>query len=342
MQTMQAARYLAPNQIEAQTISVPNPGPGEALVKVDACGICGSDVYIVSGKHPRAKAPLTIGHEFSGAIVEMGKGAASTTSLQVGDRVTAYPLISCGECYCCRKGLAHACRTLRLFGIDTEGGMAEYVKIPVERLFKLPKTMSAEVGAMIEPLAVGIHAVNRTEVEPDFTAVVLGAGPIGLLNALVLKNRGLKQVFVTDVNPFRLELVKKLGMTPLHATEQNVVETVKAATDGEGADVVFEAVGLPAAAMQMTDLARNRGTIVVVGVFKQPVEVQLPQMHFKELSIIGTRVYTREDYQEAIDIAESLPLQELVTHRYPLSEVSSAFELFRSGADSCKVLLTPQ
>ncbi len=143
METMLAARYLGPNHIVTETVSVPVIGSGEALVQVEACGFCGSDINIIAGTHPRAQAPLTVGHELSGHIVEIDN---ASTEFKVGDRVTMYPLISCGVCYACAHGYPHVCRKLRLFGFDVDGGMAEFIKLPVSSLMKLPDSMSPGIG----------------------------------------------------------------------------------------------------------------------------------------------------------------------------------------------------
>ena len=336
MGTMLAARYIGPNQIEARQVSLPSIEPGEALIRVEACGFCGSDINIVAGTHPRARAPLTIGHELSGRIVEM---AGNTSTLSVGDRVTTYPLISCGICYACVRGYPHVCRKLRLFGFDVDGGMAEFVKLPLSSLMKLPEDMPAHIGALIEPLAVAVHGVERVSLDGVNTAAVLGAGPIGILTALVAQARGIPNVLISDVLPARLELAESVGLTTLLAGPP-LLERVMALSDQNGADVVFECAGHPSSAKEMTALLRSRGTIVNLGVFKKPVEVDMQAVNFKELDIIGSRVYERKDFQAAIDMAMSLPLEAIISREFSLDDVSDAFKLFRAG-EVCKVLILP-
>ncbi len=171
---MLAARYLGPGRIESIQIPKLEVGDEEALLKVEACGFCGSDLGIVAGVHPRAKAPLTLGHEFCGRIERIH---SARTNLKEGDLVTAYPLISCGRCHVCRTGAAHVCRELRLYGFDVDGAMAEYVRLPVNSLLRLPNDMSPLVGAVVEPLAVAVHGVSLAPTETASTAVVMGAGP---------------------------------------------------------------------------------------------------------------------------------------------------------------------
>jgi 2-desacetyl-2-hydroxyethyl bacteriochlorophyllide A dehydrogenase len=337
MGKMLAARYLAPNRIEAVETRVPSVDEGEALVQVEACGICASDLTIVAGLHPRARAPLTLGHEFCGRVVE--SRSSGEGSIKAGDRVTAYPLISCGHCFVCRHGDPHACRDLRIYGFDVDGGMAEFVKLPLTSLIKIPDSLPTPLGALLEPLAVGIHAVSRVPIQPTDTIVVLGAGTIGLFTALSAKTRGVAQIFVTDIAPARLELARDLGFEALKANDPGVRRLILERTDGEGADVVFECTGAPPAALQMTDIARCQGSIVNAGVFKKPVEVNLQTVNFKELTVIGSRVYSSRDFQLASQIAPSLPLEKMITLRIPLRQVSDAFELLMSGAQVGKVLL---
>jgi len=334
---MLAARYLGPDQLELVDVPMPTISDEQALVKVEACGFCGSDLGIVAGVHPRAKGPLTLGHELCGTIAEI---QSSASDFKRGDRVTAFPLISCGHCYVCRNGSPHVCRTLNLYGFDVDGAMAEYVRLPVSSLLMLPLTMSPFVGAVVEPLAVAVHGVSLAPIEEAKTAVVLGAGPIGLLTALVVKSRGVPSVLISDVRQSRLALANRLGLTAVPAGEE-LRQLVQQNTSGDGADLVFECAGAPGTAAVMTELVRSRGTIVNLGVFKKPVEVDLQAVNFKEITILGSRVYTKRDFEAAIELAEKLPVGQIVTHSFPLSEVNVAFECFRTGSGVCKVLIVP-
>lgn len=333
---MLAAQYLGPDQIEAKEVSLPVIGEEEALLQVEACGFCGSDISIIAGTHPRARAPLTMGHELSGRIVEI---RSSESTFAVGDRVTAYPLISCGVCYACTHGNPHVCRQLRLFGFDVDGGMAEFIKLPVASLMKLPKHMPAQIGALIEPLAVAVHGVARISLEGVNVTAVLGAGPIGLLTALVAQARGIPHVLISDVLPSRLKLAESLGLRAVKAGDE-LKTLVMQLTNSNGADVLFECAGHPSSAREMTSLVRSRGVIVNLGVFKKPVEIDLQAVNFKEIKILGSRVYERRDFQNAIDLAMQLPLEQIVSYTFSLRDVSLAFRQFLSG-EVCKVLILP-
>jgi (R,R)-butanediol dehydrogenase / meso-butanediol dehydrogenase / diacetyl reductase len=336
MEAMLAARYLGPHRIETEEISIPTIGDQDALIQVEACGFCGSDISIMAGTHPRAKAPLTVGHELAGRVVRLGKPGSG---LEVGDLVTAFPLISCGSCHACRHGNPHVCRKLRLFGFDVDGGMAEYVKLPITSLVKLPHDMPPKIGALIEPLAVAVHGVARTNIEGVKIAVVLGAGPIGLLTALVARARGVPTVIVSDVLPARLKLAESLGLTAVKAGD-DLLAVVMKLTEENGADLLFECAGHPSSAREMTSLVRPRATIVNLGVFKKPVELDMQAVNFKEIQIIGSRVYEREDFHEAVNLALQLPLERIVSHVFSLSDVALAFEQFRSS-EACKVIIMP-
>ena len=335
---MLSATFQGPYKIEALETDIPSPGDGEVLVKVYASGICGSDLAIVSGQHPRAKPPLVIGHEFAGEVVSLGGG--DTGEFQTGDRVTLFPLLTCGTCYACRNGFSHVCASLRLIGFDRNGGMADYVTVPVDLLVRLPNDMTYDVGALIEPLAVCIHAVGRTTVRKEDAVVVLGAGPIGLLTAMTLRSIGVEKLYITDIDPFRLDIARSLKFDAVDSSQTDIVEYIKAATNGDMADRLFEVAGVQASATQMTELVRPRGTIVNVSVYKKQPVVDMRSVNFKELTLIGTRVYTQDDYRIALDIAGAMPLDQIVSHRLPLTEVAGAFKTIFDGNQVCKVLFT--
>lgn len=336
MTTMLAARYLGPHHIEPKEVSLPEITAEEALVEVEACGFCGSDISIIAGTHPRAKAPLTIGHELSGRIIQI---RSAGSQLAIGDRVTTYPLISCGTCHACTHGHPHVCRQLKLFGFDVDGGMAQFVKLPVSSLMKLPDDMPPAIGALIEPLAVAVHGIERSSLEGVELAAVLGAGPIGLLTALVARARGIRNVVISDVLPSRLRFAESLGLQAIHAGEE-LRDKIMKLSDQNGADIVYECAGHPTSAKEATMLVRPRGVIVNLGVFKKPVEVDMQAVNFREIEILGSRVYERKDFEAAINMASQLPLDRMVTHAFPLRDVTNAFEQFRSG-DVCKVIILP-
>jgi len=322
---MKAVSFQGKDTVAVVEKPVPQVTGDTVLIKVAYAGICGSDLSIVAGKHPRATPPLVMGHEFSGTIAELPPNARP--DLQVGDRVTVFPLISCGECYVCRMGLPHVCKNLKLFGIDTDGAFAEYVRVTQDTVFKIPDKLSDKNGALIEPLAVCIHSARMSRLQIGDSVVITGAGPIGLLMATVARAAGAAQVIVTEVSPTRITGAQKLGFTVLNAADDNLVEQVLELTGGRGGDIVFEATGHPSVAPYLLDLVRIRGQIVQVGIFKQPVAIDLRAVNFHEVDLIGSRVYTREDYDQTISLAAQgrFDLDSIEAEVLPLDEAVAAF-----------------
>ena len=341
---MLAATYLSPGRIEAIDVPIPTLANSEAIVKVHACGICGSDISIVKGSHPRAKAPLVIGHEFAGEIVDLPSdyGQHGDRDLQIGDRVALFPLLTCGACFACRNGFSHVCQSLRLVGFDRDGGMAEYVRVPTAGLIKIPPHIDWESAALIEPVAVCVHAFRRAIVDKHHRVVVLGAGPIGLLMAMVLKAEGIAHVTISDINPYRLAIAASVGLAAINSMETDIREHVRMVTDGDGADIVFEAAGVQATADQMCQILRPRGTIVNVSVFKNPPNVDMRAVNFLELNIVGSRVYDRSDYSRALEIVALPGPRRTISHRFSLSKVGDAFKILFDEAAACKILILPE
>lgn len=320
---MKALVYAGPKKAELRDVETGEKKEGQIKIDIIYCGVCGSDIGIYLGTHPRAKAPLVFGHEFLGVAAEDGK------RIKKGDRVVPYPLLSCGHCKACRNGNEHVCNTLGLIGIDVDGGMCESVYVDEDVLYKVPEGVSDKAAAVIEPLAVLVHAIHMSGFEPLDTAVVAGAGPIGMLCAVMLKHAGASQIFISDVAEKRLEAARELGMIPVNPLKEDLGAVVKAATDGEGCDVFFECSGAAAAAVQMTDVTRVRGKICMVSVHKQPHEVNLRDVNFKEQTLVGTRVYTKDEFGQAMELTKKLEsqLEKIVTHVVPLRESEKVFDM---------------
>jgi threonine dehydrogenase-like Zn-dependent dehydrogenase len=335
---LKALRYLAPNVVKTKDIEDPVCGEDEALIRVYSAGICGTDMAIFAGKHPRAKAPLVMGHEFAGEIIEI-KSSHIRTKLAVGDKVTVYPLLVCGKCWACKNGFSHVCRDLKLIGIDRDGAFAEYVNVPLDLIVKYPEDLTYDQGALIEPLAVGIHALEMAG-EPDWqTSVVVGCGPIGLLVGLCLQHAGIQTIIMSDINTHRLRRAENLGLRIFDSTEGDLVDFVNGITKQEGVDIVFESAGSSSAALQMCELIRPRGKVIMVSVHKEPHPVDLRAVSFKEITMIGTRVYTRNSYQKALEIIGSLACDELISHRLDINHGAEGFELMQKPENVCKVII---
>jgi len=336
---MKASLWMGPEKVEFAEIERPEPGPGEALVKVAYGGICGTDIMIYLGKHPRAKAPLAACHEFSGTVVQ-----ADGEAVTPGTRVTINPLLSCGACYACRSGMPHVCATLKLVGIDCNGGFAEYAVVPLEALFPIPDSVSLKQAALIEPLAVAVHAVRISDLKVGDVTAVLGAGPVGNLTAQVARMAGARRVFVSEVSPKRLEVAKALGFDVIDAKTENVVDTIMEATDGVGVPVVFESAGTQPTIRDAGQVVRIAGQILQVGMPKTPPSIDITTLLFKEVQMATIRVYRyEEDFGQAVEIAASgkIDLDLPATHVLPLRDLGKAMELAHEATDACKILLDP-
>ena len=329
---MKSIIYSGAQDVRVEEKSLPEIAAGEVLIKVAYVGVCGSDMNIYQGVHPRAKAPLVMGHEFSGTIV------AGHPTLAAGTPVTVYPLLSCGHCEPCLNGYAHVCNTLKLIGIDCDGAMAEYVKVPVDKVMELPKTLSLKLGAFLEPLAVGVHAVRRSGYRPGDRAVVFGAGPIGLCVASCLKYFG-AQVIVIEANPYRLGVAKKLGCTTIDAANEAIVDKVREYTKGINADFAFDCAAHPSVQTHLMDVLKVQGTAVIVGSYKKPPEVDLLKVEFKELSMIGIRVYERRDFEIATEMLQSGAIDfELMLSESSPDAAPEVFQGLLKGGDTIKML----
>jgi threonine dehydrogenase-like Zn-dependent dehydrogenase len=336
---MKALVYTGAKKVELRDVPEPSPKSGQVKLKIRYCGICGSDIGIFAGTHPRAKAPLILGHEFLGILMEDGK------KFKKGDRVATFPLLSCGKCFPCRTGNSHVCRSLGLIGIDTDGGIAEYACVDEDMLFKVPGGVSDKAAAVIEPLAVIVHSLRQARFQGLDNAAVIGAGPIGTLTGMMLMHMGASKVWISDVNARRLERVKSLGMIPVDVSTRPLEKAVKDETDGEGADVVFECSGAADAAMQATDIARVRGIICITATHKTPHEVNLQAVNFKEQTLVGTRVYTKEEFGMAAEYSARFQnnLEKVVSHVLPFKDAPGVFDMIAAPENgTIKVLIDCQ
>ncbi len=333
---MKAMIYAGPKQAVVKELPAPAPVEGKVKVKVSCCGVCGSDIGIYLGTHPRAKAPLIFGHEFLGVVQEDGE------KFKKGDRVVAYPLLSCGHCLACRSGNKHVCNTLGLIGIDEDGGMCEEMYVSEDIMFKVPDGVSDRAAVVTEPLAVIVHSMKMIDFQSLDTAVVVGAGPIGILTGIVLKHYGAEKVFISDIFEKRLALAEELGLIPVNPKKQSLKELVYEATDNEGADVLFECSGSEPAALEMTDIVRVRGKICMTSVHKAPHAVDLRAINFKEITLVGTRVYTYDEFGQAVRFVEKIApqLEKVVSHIVPLSEADKVFDMIADpDCGTCKVVV---
>ena len=338
---MRAAYYCGDRRIEIGESKVQKPGLGEVRIEVAYCGVCGTDLHIYMGHMDgRIDMPQVIGHEMAGQIAEIGD---EVDDWGVGDPVVVRPLDACGRCPACRAGNGHVCQNLNFIGIDSPGAFQSSWTVPAHTLHRLPAEMPMDLGALVEPMAVACHDVRLGEVAPGEKAVVIGGGPIGLLNALVAREAG-AEVRVAEVNAYRLGIARSVGLKTINPLEEDLEAHVEAWTEGGGADVVFEVSGSKSGAEVMTKVAKVRGRIVVVAIFAEAPKVDLFQFFWRELKLCGVRVYEPEDYDRAIELTASgaLPLDKLVSERLSLDGLSDAFARLESGADAVKILIDTQ
>lgn len=338
---MQAGVYQAPGVIKATDWPVPRLAAGEVLVRVRYAGICGTDLLIHSGKHPRVVPPRVLGHEIFGTVADAQSPADA--AWKAGRRVAVYPLISCGRCAPCREGNAHVCEKLGLIGIDTDGGIAEYVKAAPEQIVAVPDAVSDEQAALIEPLSVAMHVVRRSGFRPGDTTLVMGGGPIGNLIAQVLRASGARAVILTEVKPRRRALAVQLRLVTVNPAEESLRDAVLRLTGEPFVDCVFEATGAAAAYRDAVAICKVRGEIVLVGLPKAPPEVDVLNLVFKEIQTTGARVYTRKDYQAAIGLLErrAVNVMPLITDQLALADVEQGFQKMRDADASLKILFAP-
>lgn len=331
---MKAIVYEGSKSISVKEIPEPQVQPGWALIKVSYAGICGTDLSIYNGTHPRAKAPLVMGHEFSGTLV------TDTPSLKAGRRVTVYPLLSCGVCSSCLSGNAHVCNTLKLLGIDRDGGMAEYVQVPVDTIIPIDDDVSDTLGALIEPIAVGVHTLRETGFVPGDNSIVFGCGTIGLTLAITLQQFGSSSVTMVETDIQRIAIAKKLGFQVIDPTKENLEEHTNQQTNGDGFDWVFDCAGVQPVADVLFDMVRVRGHIVIVAGYKYPASLPLLKGMFKETSIQFVRVYRKKDFEIAASLAsKDARYNEIITHELSYNEAEKGFDLLTTkGTGAVKVL----
>lgn len=313
------------------------PGPGEARLEVAYCGICGTDMHIYHGNmDARVSRPLTIGHEASATVAELGEGVEN---VGVGDRVAVRPL-KFGEPHAFDKGHAHVGKHLKFIGIDAPGGMQASWTVPAYTLHRLPDGVSLEHGALAEPAAVACHDVRLGRVAAGENVVVIGGGPIGILIALVARERGAR-VIVSEINEKRVRKIESLGLEAINPFESNLAESVSEKTDGAMADAVFEVSGVQPGVDAMTSLANVRGRIIVVGIHSEPRQIDLFRFFWSELELIGARLYEEEDFDKALSLMGEgdLPLNELIAEVYPINAVQSAFDTIESAPEGIKYLI---
>jgi (R,R)-butanediol dehydrogenase/meso-butanediol dehydrogenase/diacetyl reductase len=299
--------YYGPNKLEVADVPEPTPTPGTVKVKVGFNGICGTDlheyyagpIFVPTEPHPLTgqQMPLTMGHEFSGVITEVGAGVADYAT---GDRVAIMPLYRCGDCGPCRAGNYNICQQIGFHGLMSDGGMAEYTVVPTDMLHRLPDNVSLELGALVEPMSVAYHAATLGEPNADATSMVFGAGPIGIGLWFALRGKGVEDVFVVEPSATRRASIEALGARTLDPAAVDVPAFITDHTDGAGADAVFDAAGVAPAVETALACIGARRPMVSVAIYEKPLTTPLLNLVMNESRIQGSLCYTAADFEAVI------------------------------------------
>jgi L-iditol 2-dehydrogenase len=329
---MRQAVMIAPGEIEFREVPVPRPASGEVLLRVMRIGICGSDVHVNHGRHPYTSYPVVQGHEYSAVVEQVGPGVEG---IRPGALVTALPQVVCGQCAPCRRGDYHICDSLKVRGFQAPGCAQELVAIPADSIVALPAGFTYEQGALVEPVAVAVHAVGRAGAVKGRNVAVLGAGPIGNLVGQVAQSAG-ANVLIEDLSDYRLEVARACGLRQAANARRPLAEAARVfGADGFG--IAFDCAGVESTMESAVGHIAKGGTIVVVAVFGERPRVDLGLVQDRELTLIGTLMYKRQDYERAVALIASgeIVTGPLESRHFPFSEYAAAYRYIDGQADHC-------
>lgn len=346
---MKAAVYYGPNKLDVTEMAIPQPGPGTVQIKVGFNGICGTDlheyfagpIFVPTEPHPLTgqQLPLVMGHEFAGTISAVGSGVRGWAE---GDRVAVEPIYRCGHCGPCRAGNYNICAQIGFHGLMSDGGMAEYTVVPTDMLHKLPDNVSLELGALVEPMSVAHHAATLGEPYPDGTAMVFGAGPIGIGLWFALRGKGLDDIYVVEPAATRRAAIEALGARTLDPAAVDVPSFIADHTSGRGADAVYDAAGVAPAVETALACVGARRPMVSVAIYEKPLTTPLLRLVMNESRIQGSLCYTAADFEAVIDLMArgAYDTTGWVTAIGIDDVVDEGFEALHAGA-KMKVLVDP-
>ena len=329
----------APGEIIFRDVPVPDMGPSDIKIKMEKIGVCGSDIHVWHGKHPYTSYPVTQGHEISATVVDMGP---EVKGFEVGDLVTVMPQVVCGKCYPCTPGMYNECEELKAMGFQTTGMASDYFVVDAGWALKLPEKLTPDLGACIEPLACGVHAVRRFGDPKGKKCVVMGGGTIGNLVGQALNALGAEKVLLSEVSQCRLETAKRCGITVVDPTEKPLRDAIYDEFGPDGADVIFECIGNGKTLNEAVQIARKGSTVIVMGVVADPYPIDMGLVQDHELNLIGTAMYRVEDWKESIELVDRglIDLGILITHHVPFSEYEEAYRLIDRERDKAmKVMI---
>lgn len=332
-----------PGVITFQEVDMPKVTEQDVCIRIERIGICGSDIHVYHGKHPFTPYPVTQGHEASGVIVAVG---SLVERLKVGDKVTIEPQLVCGDCHPCRAGRYNVCEELKVMGFQAPGMAAEYFTVNQSKVTKLPSNMSFDEGALIEPLAVAVHAIKRAKKVQGKNIVVLGAGPIGNLVAQTARAYGAAKVLITDISDFRLDKAREVGIDVcINTLHKDLGDAIEEHFGPDKADFIYDCAGNNTTMGQAIRYARKGSTIILVAVFDGKAEIDLAVLNDHELKLDTSMMYLHEDYIDAIRIASEalVDLQALITKHFPIQKFKEAYEYIdENREESMKVIIDVQ
>ncbi len=324
-ETLKVALLRRPYDLKLVDRPVPAPGSDEVLIQLRAAGICGSDVHGLAGEHPLMTLPRVLGHELAGQVEAVG---SEVTRVSPGDPVVVDPMLRCRRCRPCRLGRYNCCENLQVLGVHTDGGFAEFVTLPQGQVYAVSQDLPWEVGALIEPLAVGAHGVARASVADGDSVVILGAGTIGLAALLAAKQYGGRTI-VLDILDWKLELARQLGADlALNPVTEDDVARVMEFTEGQGAEVVLEAAGSPVTVASTVNYVASAGRIGIIGITGQEIPLYQSEFTRKEVDVY----FSRNSLDQFPQVIERVSRREIdprpmISHRFPFSDVGQALQL---------------
>ncbi len=323
----------APGVISFRDIPIQVPAEEEVLLKILRIGICGSDIHVYHGTHPFMDYPVTQGHEVCGTVEAVGAGVSG---FRKGDKVTLQPQVVCGKCYSCTHGNYHICDELKVMGFQTTGTASEFFCCNQKHLLRLPDGMDPDEGAMIEPVAVAVHALGRCKDLEGEKVFILGAGPIGNLVAQCARGMGAKEVLISDLSDYRLTVARDVGIDyVVNPRRQDTGEVLRECFGPDRADLILDCVGVPATITCAVEVARKGTDIIIVGVFGEKPQVDLGLIQDRELRLIGTAMYREPDFIKAIDLVKTgkVQLGPLMSDHFPFNEYPDAYRFIEKQQD---------
>ena len=330
--------------LELCDIPMPVPNENEALIKVRLAGVCGSDITVYRGKHMTATVPTVLSHEILGTIESLPEGYNGKFS--VGQRVLMNPIISCGECSACKRGLPWVCENLKLLGIHVNGGFAEYTKVGVDKLVALDEDIPDDVAILGEPFAVGQHVMVNSQIQKGDKIFISGGATVGLYIAIFARAAGAERVIISEINEPRRKFVESMGIETINPNEVDAMDLMREVTGGGGFDIVYDTSGAPACVLQMPDLCRCGGKLLSLGLSGDAYQFIIGKVSFKEIKLIGNRLYSQEDFEQGVRFVEDnwreLHLDRMVTDRLGLTEIDKAINMMINGDNICKIIIDPK